>query len=339
MIANATWLRPLLTGCICLIFLMNTRDAAAQTGMRVVDSFRIASNGWWDYICPDPASERLYVSHGTQVNILNKNTGDSLGIIQGTAGVHGIALVPGLGKGFISNGRLNNVFVFDEKTGQVLDSVATGKNPDAIFYESYTRSILTCNGGSADLSVINPATLQRVATVPLAGKPETAVSDGKGKLYVNIEDKNAIQVVNLRTLRVEATWSLAPAEGPTGLSIDTLQHLLFAGCDGLLLVVDARTGKIKERITIPDGCDGTAFDPGTRRVYASCGAGYLSVLAEDGTGHFKLQENIPTAPGARTLGLDVATHVLYLPTANFAAAPAGQRPPMVAGTLRVLVVK
>src|SRR6201990_3691993 len=167
---------------------------SAQTSMHVADTFHIKSDGWWDYIFVDTASNKLFVSHGTQVNVLDKNNGDSLGVIPGTIGVHGIALVHNLNKGFTSNGRLNNVFVFDLNTLQVTDSIATGKNPDAIFYDEYSKKIITCNGGSKDISVIDPSTNKVVATIDVKGKPETAVSDHAGKIYINNEDKSEIEV-------------------------------------------------------------------------------------------------------------------------------------------------
>lgn len=190
------------------IFLLSF-SVFSQSTLKVGNVFHIKSGGGWDYILADNASEKLYVSHGTQVNVLNKNTGDSLGVIPNTQGVHGIALVHSLSKGFTSNGRSNNVTVFDLNSLQVVDSIATGQNPDAIFYDDFSKKIITCNGRSHDISVIDPATDKMVSTIDVKGKPETAVSDGEGNVYVNNEDKSEIEVVDMKTMKLIHSWSIA----------------------------------------------------------------------------------------------------------------------------------
>ncbi|MES1226484.1 MAG: YncE family protein, partial [Bacteroidota bacterium] len=183
--------------CACLSLFFLPASFAQKTGSyHVAATFHIASSGGWDYIAAGPGNNRLYVSHGSQVNILDETTGDSIGVIPNTGGVHGIAFVPALGKGYTSNGRLNNITVFDLTTNQVLGQLPTGQNPDAIMYDPYSKMIITCNGRSNDLTIIDPTTEKTVATIAVGGKPETAVSDAAGKLYVNIEDKNEIVVVD-----------------------------------------------------------------------------------------------------------------------------------------------
>jgi YVTN family beta-propeller protein len=316
---------------------LKAQDAAGYSVKKV---FHIASSGGWDYINVDPSSNRLYVSHGLQVNILDKVTGDSLGVIPNTTGVHGIALGPDYG--YTSNGRINTVTVFDRKTGAVTAQInVSGQNPDAIFYDDYSKKVITCNGRSQDLSIIDPATNQVVATVPVGGKPETAVSDGAGKIYVNIEDKGQIVAVDAKSFKVLNTWSIAPGESPSGLAIDRKTMRLFAGCDNkILIVLDANSGKVVTTVPIGDGCDGVGFDPATSRVYASCGEGVLTVIQESGPAAFKVLANVPTKKGARTITVDPSTSLIYLPTADFqATTPAGQkRPPMVPGSFQVLVV-
>jgi YVTN family beta-propeller protein len=319
-------------------FLLAGHLASAQSNYHLVNTFHIQSAGGWDYIAADPGSNRLYVSHGTQVNILDKIKGDSLGVIPNTTGVHGIAFVHSLGKGYTSNGRINNVTVFDLKTANIITQIATGQNPDAIFYDDYSKKVITCNGRSSDLSIIDPVTDKVIATIPVGGKPETAVGDGAGKVYVNIEDKNEIVEVDINNAKVENHWPLAPAEGPTGLSIDRVTKRLFSGCDKLLVVMDATNGKIVSQIPIGDGCDGTDFDPGLKYAFASCGAGVLSVIQEVSQDEFKLLENVPTKVRARTISVDASTHLVYLPTAEFGpVAKQGERPPMVPGTFQILV--
>src|SRR5258705_4165896 len=212
----------------------------AQKDLHILKTFHIQSPGGWDYIAVGPGNNRLYVSHGTQVNILDKTTGDSIGVIENTTGVHGIAFDKSQNKGFTSNGRLNTVTVFDLNTNAVITQIPTGANPDAIMYEPFTKKIITCNGRSKNLSIIDPISNKLLDSVDVGGKPETAVSNGSGKLYVNIEDKNEIVLVDLKTWSVEAHWPLAPAEEPTGLAFDKTTNRLFAGCGNKLLAsVDA----------------------------------------------------------------------------------------------------
>ena len=331
------------TLCFFLLIFGGMPDilSAQQTPFQVTKTFHIASAGGWDYIAVGPENNRLYVSHGTQVNILDETTGDSVGVIPNTTGVHGIPFVPSLGKGYTSNGRLNNVTVFDLKTNQVLGQIATGQNPDAIMYDAFSKLIITCNGRSANLSLIDPATEKVVATIPVGGKPETAVSDEQGKLYINIEDKSEIIEVDINSRSVKNRWPLAPSEGPTGLAMDLKTRRLFAGCDKTLVVMNADNGKVVDRITIGDGCDGVAFDPELKYAFASCGQGELSIVHEESADKFTLVSNLPTKPSARTIALNTNTHTVYLPAAEFEkTAAAGQRrPPMVPGTFQVLVVK
>jgi YVTN family beta-propeller protein len=314
---------------------------AQNSGYKVSKVFHISSTGGWDYLAVN--NDKLYVSHGNQVNVLNKNTGDSIGIIENTTGVHGIAFANNLNKGYTSNGRLNNVTVFDLQTNKVLGQVSTGENPDAIFYDNFSKKIITCNGRSKDLTIIDPTTDKVVATVALGGKPETAVSNDAGKLFVNIEDKNEIAEVDARTFKVENHWSLAPGEGPTGLAIDKSTNRLFAGCEKQLVVMDAVSGKVVTKLSIGDGCDGDAFDPATKTIFTSNGEGTLTVIHENSANDFKVVDNVKTKPRARTIALDEKTHRLYLPTADFeAAAPnaaRNERPRMLPGSFQVLVVE
>ena len=302
----------------------------------VSKTFPIASPGGWDYIAVGP-NGRLYVSHGTQVNILDQKTGDSAGVIPNTTGVHGIAFVESLGKGYTSNGRLNNVTVFDLRTSAVLGQIATGQNPDAILYDPFSKTIITCNGRSHDLTLIDPEKGVVTATIALDGKPETAVSDNGGKIYVNIEDKNKISVVDIRSNKVIADWPLG-AEGPTGLAIDLQTKRLFAGCDKQLVVIDATSGAIVTRQPIGDGCDGVGFDESQKLIFASCGEGRLTVIKENSASSFVVVENVPTKRSARTIAVDSRSHAVYLPAADTSPGAAGERPKMIPGTFGVLVV-
>jgi YVTN family beta-propeller protein len=305
---------------------------------KIVNTYHIASTGGWDYIAVN--NNKLYVSHGTQVNILDENTGDSVGVVFKTNGVHGIAFDKALNRGYTSNGRANTVSVFDLATNALIAEIATGDNPDAILFEPHTNTIITCNGRGKNLSVIDPKTNTVLATIDVGGKPETAVSDGEGNLFVNVEDKNEIVMVDLKTHSVSAHWPLG-AEGPTGLAFDKNDKRLFAGCDKQLVVVNATNGKIVATLPIGDGCDGVAYDPKNKFIYTSNGEGTLTVVKENTKDQFAMLGNYATKRGARTITIDEKTGILYLPTADFEPLAQGQtgRPKMIPGTFQVLVIK
>ena len=324
---------------VVVFLLIVISSVKAQHEYKVVKTYRIGSSGGWDYIAINGG--RLYVSHGTQVNILDEETGDSVGYIPNTIGVHGIAFDDELHRGYTSNGRLNNVTVFDLGTNEVLGQIATGQNPDAIMFESFTKMIITCNGRSKNLSLIDPREGKTVDSIDVGGKPETAVSDGNGKLFVNIEDKNEIVEVDLKNHRVISHWPIAPAEGPTGLAFDKTTKRLFAGCEKKLAVVNAENGTVVLTLPIGSGCDGAAFDAKNKIIYTSNGEGTITVIREKDANKFEIVGNFPTERGARTITIDEHTGTLYLPTADFDATKTGQngRPMMLPGTFKVLVVQ
>ena len=332
-------MQRLLIGSFALLALClaaTTGNAQGGSGFAVTKTFKIGSPGGWDYISVGP-DKKVYVSHGTQVNILDEKTGDSVGVIPNTTGVHGIAFDERAGKGYTSNGRLNNVTVFNIKTSAVEGQIATGQNPDAIMYEPFTKTIITCNGRSRSLSIIDCSSGRVTDSIALDGKPETAVSDGEGLIYVNIEDKNEISEVDMSKKAVIASWPLG-AEGPTGLAIDLKTKRLFAGCDKQLVVMDATNGTVVAKLPIGNGCDGVGFDEGLKLVFASCGEGVLTVIREASASSFSVIGNVPTKRSARTCAVDSRTHSVYLPAADTEPAQAGQRPRMIPGTFQVLVV-
>ena len=313
---------------------------AQAPGYHVLNTFHIPSPGRWDYIAICPANDNVYVSHTSQVNILNKNTGDSVGVIPNTEGVHGIAFAPEFKKGFTSNGKINTVTVFDLNTNAVLAQIKTGENPDAIMYDPYTKKVYVCNGHSKDLTVIDAATNEVVKTVPLGGKPETAVSDEAGSIFINMEDLSEIVKVDAKKFTVEQRWKTGNGKEPSGLAIDVKTKRLFAGCDNkLLIVMNAENGKIVKELPIGDGCDGVAFDAGLSYVFSSNGDGTLTVIHEISAKKLEVLENAPTKKGARTLAVDEKTHKVYRPTADCTPNPEGKgRPVMTAGTFQVIVV-
>ena len=319
--------------------LLSSVAFSQNTSFKVVKTYPIKSSGGWDYIAVN--DHKVYVSHGSQVNILDENSCDSVGIIPGTTGVHGIAFDNDLHRGYTSNGRLNNVFVFDLSTNKILKEIPTGVNPDAISYEPFSKTIITCNGRSNSLSVIDPEKGTVTATIDLGGKPEEAVSDGQGKLFVNLEDQNQIAEVDMKNYTVLNRWPIAPGESATGLALDKKTNRLFAGCDNKMMVVmDATNGKVITSLPIGDGCDGVAFDADSKNIYTSNGEGTMTVIHEDNANKFTVLENIATKRGARTITLDKNSHLIYMPTADFEAQEPGQkgRPKMKPGTFQVLVV-
>ncbi|MFI5187668.1 MAG: YncE family protein [Chitinophagales bacterium] len=320
-------------------FLLIVTSCSSQHEYKVIKTYHIVSPGGWDYIAVN--NGKIYVSHGTQVNILNEETGDSIGYIPNTTGVHGIAFINELNKGYTSNGRINNVTVFDLKTNEVLGQIATGQNPDAIMYEPFTKMIITCNGRSKNLSLIDPGQEKTIDSIDVGGKPETAASDGNGKLFVNIEDKNEIVAVDLKKRAVIGHWPLSPGEGPTGLAYDRDTKRLFAGCEKLLIILNAENGSVVDKITIGDGCDGVAFDSRNKIIYTSNGEGNISAVKEMSADKFSLLGNYSTKRGARTITIDERNGELFLPTADFdptKTQPNG-RPMMIPGSFQVLVVK
>ena len=326
---------------IALLLAVTSASAQNKAGYRISQTFSIKSNGGYDYITADSTSDKLYVSHGSQVNVISKTTGDSLGVIKTTKDVHGIALVHDLGKGYISNGGLNSVLVFDLKTNKVLGHVPTGKFADAIFYDDFSKKVISCNGMSKNMTVIDPASDKVVATIQLSGWPEAATSDGAGKIYVNNAEKSEIDVIDAKTYKIIHKWPLAPAKGPSGIAMDRSTMRLFAGCENkLLAVLNAKTGKVITTLPIGEGCDAVGFDPKWKTIYSSNGDdGTLTVIKETGADKFSVIENVKTEKGARTLAVDPKTHKIYLPTAKFKPATKEPfRPPVVPGTFKVLVV-
>lgn len=312
----------------------------------LVHRIPLGGEGFWDYLAVDTVGHRLYVSRGTHVQVVDVDHDSLVGDIPNTAGVHGIAIANELGRGFTSDGRDSTVTIFDLKTLAPLGAVkVTGRNPDAIAYDPATRRVFTFNGGSGTSTAIDAATGKVVGTIQLGGKPEFAVVDGAGHLWVNLEDKSEIVAVDTKALTAATPWPLAPCEEPTGLAIDRASARLFAGCGSkVMAVMDARSGRVIATLPIGAGVDATAFDPATRLAFASCGEGVLTVVHEDSPDHYTVVANVPTQRSARTMALDPRTHRIYLSAAELGPRPAPTpeqprpRPSIVPGSFAVLVM-
>jgi len=307
---------------VAIVLLAAAGLGAAAPGYHVATTYKLGGDGGWDYLTVDASARRLYISRGTHVMVVDADTGKNVGDIADTPGVHGIALAPELGRGFVSNGREGTVSIFDIKTLVTSSKVKVGQNPDAILYDPATKRVFTFNGRSQDSTAIDAASGKVLGTIKLDGKPEFAASDAKGKIFVNIEDKSELTAIDPNKLEVTATWPLAPCEEPSGLSIDRKNRRLFVGCGNkMMAVVDADSGKVLATPSIGDGVDATTFDDGTGLAFASCGEGVLTVVKEESPDKFSV-ENVPTQAGARTLALDAKTHNIFVVTAKFGPPPA-----------------
>jgi DNA-binding beta-propeller fold protein YncE len=323
---------------LCLALLSPALLMAAATGYHITGEVKIGGEGGWDYATVDGAARRLYVSHATHVAVVDLETSKVVGDIPDTPGVHGIAIAPELNRGFVSNGRSNNVTIFDLKTLKSISQSPTGENPDGIRYEPVSNRVFTFNGRSKNATAIDAKTGMVVATIALPGKPEFPVADGKGKVYVNIEDTNEIVEIDAAKASVTRKYSLAPCDGPSGLAIDVKNRKLFSVCSNRLMAIsDPDSGKVVAMPAIGAGSDGAAFDPGPGYAFSSNGDGTLTIVGQT-AGKWDVLENVATERGARTITLDEKTHKLYLPTAKTAPAQGNARPTFLPDTFKVLVV-
>ncbi len=289
--------------------------SAPPSGYHIIKKVAIPGTGGWDYVTVDDAARRVYVSHATQVEVLNADTFELVGTIPNTPGVHGIAIASEFGRGFITAGKSDSVIIFDLKTLKTLGEVKVGKKPDAIMYDPATKHVFAMNGDSDSTTVINAADGNVVGSIDLGGGPEFAVADGKGNVYINLEDKAETVHIDSNTLKVLHHWPLAPGKTATALAFDPQTRRLFAGCRGgqLMVVLDADTGKVITTAPIGERVDAAAFDPATKLVFQSTGGGTIAVFLQDSADKYTLLENIVTNPGSKTMGLDPKTHRLFVP--------------------------
>jgi len=315
-------MKGLLIGLLALFFCPGAFPQPPGPGYRILKVYKLGGTEGWDYLTLDPVGRRVYISRSTHVVVVDADSGKVIGDIPDTPGVHGIALAPELGRGFTSNGREGTVSIFELESLKPISKVKVGENPDAILYDPATRRVFTFNGKSQDATAIDAAKGEVVGTVPLGGKPEFGVSDEKGKLFVNIEDKSELVALDAKRLKVDSRWPLAPCEEPTGLSIDRRNRRLFSGCHNkVMAIVDAESGKVLTTLPIGAGVDATAFDPENGHAYASCWDGTLTVVKEDSPSSFRVEQVAATMQGARTMAVDLKTHNAYLVRAQIGPPP------------------
>ncbi len=326
------------------VFLIAIAALAAAPSYKIVSKIKVGGEGGWDYVFVDSAAHRLYASHATKAVVIDTAAEKIVGEIPDTPGIHGIAVAAEFNRGFTSNGREGMVTVFDLKTLAVISKIdVKGRNPDSIVYEPVTKRVFTFNGASKDATSIDAKTGNVLATFPMGGKPEFSQADGKGHIYINNEDTAEIYEVDAAKNAVTKHYSIAPCESPSGLAIDTAKRRLFSVCENKIMVIsEPDSGKVIGNVPIGAGADGAAFDKGY--AYSPNGQdGNMTVVGETSPGKFEAVATVETQRGARTIGLDRATHKIYLPTAEFGPVEPGKdgkkgRPSIIPGSFLVLVL-
>jgi YVTN family beta-propeller protein len=310
---SEAWLKkgPIL--CVCVLIAIVAASAAA--GYHLLRTIPVGGTGGWDYLTVDESGQRLFVSHETQVEVIDLASNSVNGKITNTPGVHGIALAEDAGHGFISNGQISTVTVFDLKTLALISQVPTGKKPDAIVYDPSTHRVFAMSGGSDSSTVIDAVSGKVVGTITLGGGPEFAAADGLGSVFVNLEDQNETLRIDARDMTVKNRWPLAPCERPSSMAIDRAQHRLFIGCRSkVMAVVNSDTGRVVDTLPIGDHVDASAFDAATGLVFNSTGEGTIDVFHQDSPDKYSAVQRIPTHAGSKTMALNSKTHELLVPS-------------------------
>jgi DNA-binding beta-propeller fold protein YncE len=329
--------------CIGLSILCPAVSAGDGSVYRVSRSLKIGGEGSWDYLAVDEANRHLFVSHATQVEVIDLESGKLIKAIKDTPGVHGIAIASKPGRGFISCGRANSVLVFDLKTLAEISRVPAGEGPDAIMFDSASNRVFAMNGHGASATVIDAEKASVVGTIPLGGKPEFTVADGKGAAFVNLEDKDSVSRYDTAKMEVTATWPLAPCKGPGSMALDKKSNRLFIGCgNDLMVVVDPATGKVVAQAPVGHGVDAAVFESHAGLIFESSGDGKVTILHEDSPDKYTVVATVATPKGAKTMTRDPKTHNMYLSVADFGPMPAATKEtpkpkaPVIAGTFRVI---
>jgi DNA-binding beta-propeller fold protein YncE len=319
-------------------------QSMGASGYHLVKKVKLGGTGGWDYLEVDVVTHRVFISRATHVIVVDPDQEKIIGDIPDTQGVHGIAFANEFNKGFTTDGHTADSTVFDLASLKTLGTIKTDKDSDAIIYDPFSKRVFTFNGDANTSTAIDAQSAKTISTFPLGGGPEFGATDGKGKMFVNLEDKSSLAKFDAKSLKIENTWPLAPCESPSGLAIDAAHEILIVGCHNKLMAfVDGNSGKVLGTVPIGQGVDANRFDPVTGYAFASCGDGTLTIAHEDSPSKFSAVETIQTQRGARTMALDYATHVLYLVTADFGPTPAATsqnprpRPSIVPDTFTLLV--
>ena len=323
-----------------IVGLMTAVSSRAEGPYHFIKEIPIGGNGGWDYCTVDPSAGRLYVSHGTEVVVIDLAKDKVVGTITNTPGIHGVAIASDLGLGVTSNGRENKAGIVDLKTLQTLSKVDTAEGPDGMLYEPGQKEAYLFCGRGQSATVVDVKGQKVVATIPLGGRPEFAQADpAAGRVYDNLEDKSEVAVIDTKSHQVVSKWPIAPGEEASGMAIDVKNHRLFLGCrNQLMAMVDSTDGKVIATVPIGQGVDANAFDPETGFAFASCGDGTTTIAREESPDKLTVVQTLQTQRGSRTMALDPSTHKIYLAAAKFEPPAEGQRRPrMIPGTFKILV--
>lgn len=337
----------MLRSIVLLAALAAAKPLAGQAYV-VTHTYHLGGDGRWDYVMADPPNHRLFIGKADKVLVVDMNDGHVIGAVTGIKGAHGAVVAPGTGHGFATSGNDSSVVMFDARTLRTLGRIPAAEDADAIIYDPASRRIFTFNGDGNSSTVIDPRRGVPITNIPLGGKPEEGQSARDGMIYVNLTDSSRIVEIDARNARLTPkSWSTAPCTNPVSMAIDTRRHRLFSGCrNGMMAISDYRRGRVVATVPIGHGVDGGGYDPGMRDAYTSNGDGTLTVIHQDTPDRYHVVENVRTAEGARTMGLDPATHRVYVVTAKFGPVPpeptaANPRrwPPILPGTFMMMVVE
>ena len=329
-----------------LLSLCAAQPLSAQAYI-ITHTYTIGGDGGWDYVIPDPPNHRLFIGRSNRVMVVDENDGHLIGEVSGIKGAHGTALAPGTGHGFATSGNDSSVVMFDLKTYKPLGRIPAAEDADAIIYDPATKLVFTFNGDANSSTVIDPRKGTLITNIPLGGKPEYGQSARNGKIYANLTDSSQIVEIDAKNLKVTRRWSTEPCKNPVSMAIDTRHQRLFSGCrSGVMAISDYKSGRVITTLPIGRGVDGAAYDPVTRDAYASNADGTLTVIHQDSPDKYHVLETVKTAQGARNMGLDAASHRLFVVSAKFGPAPSEstatnprRRPPILPGTFMVMVVE
>jgi len=330
-----------------LLWSIVAAPSLAAQSYEITHTFNVGGDGGWDYVVPDAPNHRLFIARSNRVMVVDMNNGRLLGEITGINGAHGTAIVSDVGRGFATSGNDSSILMFDAKTYKGLLKIPASEDADAIIYDPVSKRVFSFNGDANSSTVVDPRRGTRVATIALGGKPEYGQSARDGKIYVNLVDNSQIAEIDGKTLTVTRRWSTAPCKNPVSMAIDTRRQRLFSGCrSGVMAISDYNKGTVVATVPIGEGVDGAGYDPTRRDAYASNVDGTLTVIHQDTPDKYHVVENVQTGERGRNMGIDPATHRIYIASAKFGPVPTDstaanprRRPPMLPGTFSVIVVE
>jgi len=329
-----------------MLSLVAAPSLAAQS-YEVTHTYNVGGDGGWDYVVPDGPNHRVFIGRQNRVMVVDMNNGRLIAEVTGINGAHGTAVATGTGHGFATSGNDSSIVMFDLKSYRTLSRIPAAEDADAIIYDPASKRVFSFNGDAASSTVVDPIKGTLVTNIPLGGKPEYGQSAGNGKVYVNLVDSNQVAEIDTKTLTVSRRWSTAPCKSPVSMAIDTRRQRLFSGCrSGVMAVSDYKKGTVVATVPIGQGVDGGGYDPTLHDAYAANGDGTLTVIHQDSPDKYHVVANVKTGDRGRNMGLDPASHRIYIASAKFGPAPAEstatnprRRPPMLPGSFTLIVVE